>query len=409
MKGIRHGMQLSDSFVCSGCFEDGGIRNFIESNQTDELCSFCQGEPTLAPAAAIAEVAEHIQTCLQYEYDDAADWYPFYTIEGGHLGYSYDTEDLLFHELGLDLPRDDNDRLLRELLSLLPEISWCEAKPFGLDDQESTRYRWAHFCEVVMHRRRFFFADYDYDSGDDTYSPGQVLTKLFKDAERYALFRHLPSGTKLFRARFQRPGTEFTPAQELGSPPKEFAIQSNRMSPPGIPMFYGCDDPGTAVRETADREGQFTIGCFETRRPAIILDLTDIPTIPGLFQAIPHSLEFRPREVLGFLNHIAIEISKPIERDNRVHISYIPTQIITEYVRSQLVREGVRVDGIKYQSAVHKGYASYVIFATQDDLLPIPERDRDHATDRWLELTDVSSTDVTQERIRRWKKELPGE
>ena len=290
-------VQLSDSLVCAECFENEGIRDFIEGNQTDELCSFCGGQPTVAPAAELAEVPGHIQTCLRYEYDDAADWYPFYTSEGGHFGYSYDTEELLLHKLGFDLPRDDSGRLLRELLSLLPDISWCEASPFGLDDEENIRYRGAHFCDVVMHRRRFFFADYNDDTGDDTSSPRQVLNKLFKDAERYDLFRRLPSGTKLFRARFQKPDAKFTTAQELGPPASEFAVQSNRMNPPGTPMFYGCDGPGTAVRETANREGQFATGCFETRRPAIILDLTDIPSVPNLFQAIPDGLDFRPSRV----------------------------------------------------------------------------------------------------------------
>ena len=156
-----------------------------------------------------------------------------------------------------------------------------------------------------------------------------------------------------------------------------------------------------------DKEGNFAIGCFETRRPARILDLTNIPRIPSLFQATPDSLEFRPREVLDFLNHIAKEISKPIQRDNRFHINYIPTQIITEYIRSRLSNGSDKIDGIKYASAVHPGHASYVIFATQDHLLPAPEEPWLRNGDRWLDLTSICDYSVTQEDIDSWLKQIP--
>ena len=172
-------------------------------------------------------------------------------------------------------------------------------------------------------------------------------------------------------------------------------------------MFYACDDPETALRETANEEGQFAVGCFETLRPATILDLTDIPPIPSLFQAISDSLEYLPREVLGFLNHIADEMSKPIQRDAQVHINYIPTQVVTEYVRSQLTSGNAQIDGIKFSSTVHPGHASYVIFATQESLIPAPAGSRTSNTDRWLKLTTTSQNKVAKEHIRRWKEESP--
>ncbi len=269
------------------------------------------------------------------------------------------------------------------------------------------RYDWAWFTEVVTHRRRFFFEDYESGPHSSNLSPGKLLERIFEYTENYELFRTLPPDTRLLRARFQEPDTKLTSPQDLGPPPKSRANQANRMSPAGIPIFYACDKPETALRETAKEAGRFVIGEFKTRRPAVILDLTDIPSIPSLFAVISDSVEFRPREVLSFLNHIADEISKPVQRDDRVHVEYIPTQVVTEFVRSKLTREGVRIDGIKYRSAVHPEYASYVIFATQDNLLSAEEGTRILDTDRWLELVSTRERDVIQEDIERWKKEIP--
>ena len=72
--------------------------------------------------------------------------------------------------------------------------------------------------------------------------PGEILEKIFEYAEFSGQFVKLPSGTTLRRARYEdQEGTWKTP-EELGPPPVGKANQSNRMSPAGIPMFYGCDD-----------------------------------------------------------------------------------------------------------------------------------------------------------------------
>ena len=399
-------MEQPDQFVCVNCFDDSGIQNFIEKNKIDVVCSFCDGEQASTSVADIEDVADHIEICLMYEYDDAANHLAYETREGGYIGQTWDIWELLEDVIGLELPNDDDNQLISALIDLLPDFVWCDASGYSLNDQDLVHYSWAHFCEVVMHSRRFFFAG-ENDIDREIYSPGQVLEKLFQDAELYDLFTILPPGSKLFRARFQEPGTKLESAQDLGPPPKNRATQSNRMNPPGIPMFYACDNPETALRETANNAGRFAVGCFETRRPATILDLTSIPPIPSLFQEIPDSLEFRPREVLGFINHIADEISKPIQRDDKIHINYIPTQVVTEFVRSKLTDKNSHIDGIKYQSAAHPGNTSYVMFVVQENLLLATEETTHNTSDKWMEIVTTTEHDVTDECIKKWKEELP--
>ena len=203
-----------------------------------------------SPVALLEEIKDHIKTCIYEEYDDAANQLAY--VEGEYVGAHWDTEDLLLDEIELDLPKDNDEKVANGTLGLPGDITWCERNGYGLDDQNRARFSWARFCEVVMHRRRFFFSDYEKEPYEETYSPGEVLDKLFQDAERYDLFQVLPPDSKLFRVRLQKAGNELTTAQDLGPPPKELAKQSNRMSPPGIPMFYACDDPETALK----RDGQ---------------------------------------------------------------------------------------------------------------------------------------------------------
>ena len=157
-----------------------------------------------------------------------------------------------------------------------------------------------------MHQRRYFFLDDEGKPYDrEVYSPGEVLRTIFDYAQRVNLFRELPTGTALLRARWEGCEPRWNSPEELGPPPAEKANQPNRMSPAGIPMFYACDDEDTALKETAAGAGYFAIGRFETLRAATLLDLTAIPRFPSLFDPVPDSAEVLPRTVLGFLHHVA--------------------------------------------------------------------------------------------------------
>ena len=396
-------MSRSDPFVCTGCIDEPGIQDFIGNNSVDQHRSYCENKDV--PVAALDDVTDHMESCIKEEYDDANEW-AVYDSESGYRVGAWDNWDLLTDELQIDFPNDHDTELLKDIISRLPENVWCDRNPFDVTDQEKARYDWAWFTEVVMHRRRFFFENYG-DPDYENLSPGDLLEKIFESTESYELFEILPSETQLFRARFQSQGEKHTSAQDLGPPPKELSTKSNRMSPPGIPMFYACDIPETALRETAYEGGAFAVGRFVTCRPALILDLTKVPPTPSLFQTYSDNLDFRPREILGFLNHVADEISRPIERDEKVHFNYTPTQVVTEFVRGKLVRDDTSIDGIKFNSAVHPKHASYVIFGSQENLLPVPDGSRPWNSDRWLKLSSICEYSVTQEDIRQWEKEIP--
>ena len=313
---------------------------FIRDNASAIECSFCPKRDDVPIAMSIDDVSAHFIECLFREYDIAVNALGWIGSEGGYIGQHWYAEEFISDVLELEFPEDNQEELLPHLFGEYYQEHWCERNPYGLNDIERTRYSWERFCRVVMHQRRYFFLGQDLESDDpEVYSPGQVLSTIFDYAQEMGLFKDLPAGSRLVRARFEGNGPPLGTPQDLGPPPAEKANQPNRMSPAGIPMFYACDDEETALKETSSGPGQFAVGSFETIRPVIVLDLTRIPPVPSLFERISDSVEVNPRRALTFLHHIAKEMSRPIERDDRVHISYVPTQVVTEFIRDQLTWE----------------------------------------------------------------------
>jgi hypothetical protein len=70
-----------------------------------------------------------------------------------------------------------------------------------------------------------------------------------------------------------------------------------------------------------------------------------------------------------FMSRFLRDFSSPIERDDRIHIDYVPTQVITEYLRDTKLN-GRQVDGIKYRSARSKGGICYVLFVDEYGVQP---------------------------------------
>lgn len=177
----------------------------------------------------------------------------------------------------------------------------------------------------------------------------------------YDLIRELAQDTNIVRIRIA--DESFDNAEQIGTPPVEFARQSNRMSPAGIPMFYGAFDEETAFAETFEPEhnaGQVaSSGTFQPVRNIRVLDLAELPQIPSVFDPDRRGLI----HTLRFLHAFADDISKRIERDGREHIEYVPTQIVTEYFRRVFrTEEGEALDGIVYRSARCPGARAVVLF-----------------------------------------------
>lgn len=400
----RHG---NCDFVCAECFADDGLRAFVEAHAENNECDFCGAVGEEPIAAPFDEVADHIFACIGKFYDDPANaGLPYETAEGGWQGETYTTPEI-FAEVELDFPNTGGDRLMDAVEGASPIDLWCEAEPFQLTQDQRLKFSWDEFCRIIKHQCRYFFLQTtrDYDDHDDLYSPSAILELIFSYAQRADAFITIPDGTSFFRARFEPHGQNFTSAAELGPPPEELSNQTNRMSPPGIVMTYTADDPTTALAETASAPGMFAIGEFVIERDALLLDLTNLPEVPSLFTEVPDSMEYDPRPLLAFLHGISREISRPIARDDRVHVEYVPTQVVTEYVRTA-VKIGQRsVDGIRYTSSHSNAGTAVVLFVDRRQLI-LEEREQPEYyglyRDRWLRLRKVTKNTVSKRDITGW-------
>ncbi len=354
---------MTTKYVCSSCFGDQDLKAWIRDAGERRGCDYCNGYDS--PTCKLDEICVHIESCLKEVYGFAIDQLPYESAEGGYIGTTWTTYEILVEEVGLSLPRDRKDRLFHAILGRLTEETWCEYDWLSLDYDEALRSSWDRFCETVKHRRRFFFHAVGPDDRD-SYTPASLLEAIVRISEGMNLVRELVTGTRLWRARPDIPRGRRVVAADFGPPPERFALQSNRMNPPGIPMLYLASNAKTALLETRAEESR--VGQWVAERPLRILDLRRLPQVPGIFSHADRT----NRLALSFLHDFAGDIMIPVERDQRVHVDYLPSQVVTEYVRDY-VFDGGNVDGIAYGSTVHRSGWNVAMFLNPIDLgLEVP-------------------------------------
>src|SRR5690606_36331160 len=71
---------------------------------------------------------------------------------------------------------------------------------------------------------------------------------------------------------------------------------------------------------------------------------------------------------ISFLHQLTAIMAEPVPQNNRVNVDYIPTQILTEFIRDYRF-EGGGVDGVRYITSLGVAGANTVLFATQDNVV----------------------------------------
>lgn len=372
-----------NQLVCEHCFEDTDIKQVITKRGVVGDCTYCG--KTDVSAVSIWAVGQRIKHCLEKFYGKAAEQLPHDSSDGGYIRETKTTEEILFWETGLELPFDSDSRLKSDILNIVgSDEAWCDYNWLADDLDEHLKTRWDDFCSFIKHKRRFFFSHLGgSNSGHhDDCSIGGFLTELARLIENLGLLIEKDIGFSTYRARPRDIDKSYQRPSELGPPPAEKAITPNRMSPPGIPVFYAAESEDLAVAEIRDR--LFSLGRFTTNRKIKVMNLADLPETPGFFS------ERSREERLGliFLHRFGIEITKAIARDERIHLDYVPTQVISEFFRDFEFNDG-RIDGIRYSSALGINGANVVFFATQEDVIgAIPQADLPYGHAPWLKLEE---------------------
>jgi hypothetical protein len=97
------------SKVCANCFDEANIQSLIRDVDGDPGCDFCGQDD--APTMSLEELGAFILERIETFYGRAADHLGYISREGGYIGTTYLTFEILYYEWGLDLPRDHDDVL----------------------------------------------------------------------------------------------------------------------------------------------------------------------------------------------------------------------------------------------------------------------------------------------------------
>jgi hypothetical protein len=367
-----------DKLICASCVGDPDLAELVRQNcEEDDDCDYCDNQS----AAPTEIIVERVMRSIRTEWipiDEAS--LPWDSEEGG---FAFPERHVNFWEITWTVLPRANEKFVRDLENSVHGTIWISESIYGSEFATVLDSSWRQFTDIVKFKSRFVFLvepDPNEDSfpPDDSIPPGKFLDTFGRICSDLGLFRELPGGSRYYRARRHEKSFSANSFTELGPPPRERCTTPNRMSPSGIPMFYGAADMETCIAEiglgSKDLE-VCTVGAFITARNFWVLDLSSIPEQPGFFSEISTKSN---RQAHSFLTDFIAEVSSSIEKDGREHIEYVPTQVVTEYVRRIITGpDGSPIRGMIYNSS-KTGKPCCVLFFDQTQMTDI-EQDWEHA------------------------------
>ena len=353
------GFRATGTFVCAVCIGDRVLGEVVAGHAEAQLCSYC----ARLPSASLDTVLAHMLEAIRLEYRPASEESPpWESAEGGYQAPTVSFPELLFDEMDDDVGdegvRDDIEA------ALLPyDEAWFERDWYALRRHQQLIYSWRRFATVVQRRPRPVLRPPAPLSEDpDVWAePDKVLEVIAEEiAKLPPAIREFPAGARLWRGRA---GVHKHSAAGLGPPSPGIRVPGGRMNQEGQIFFYGALDRDTAVREVAHKPGTtlVTVGPFELATETTFLDLSGANlTLPSIFDLSAQV----GRATVRFLQEFAHDISLP-SADTHPR-GYFPTQMVTEYVRTELGRHlGVAIDGILYPSARASGSNVVMFFGEE--------------------------------------------
>jgi hypothetical protein len=348
----EQGFRATGKSACANCLENSHLLHLID-DASDGECSYCCGEGAVAE---VDDIIGYFLEAISSEYQDGTDA-PWDSEEREYFIDTYTIHDILDREFSGDL--FNSSELEDDLKEALESRMWVQRDWQILSRSQGLSLSWREFCNAVKHRTRYLYFEPEPDSQDrdpEYVGPIGMLEELDSLIRRYKLIKTVQAGTRLFRVRC---GTvPYTTAKDLGPAPDDLASQ-NRMSAAGISCMYGADDIHTAIEEAREADKPIaSIGTFEIVNEMTVVDLTTFPASPSILE----KGRTYQRGDVDFLRGLIVDVGKSIEKDNRVHTEYVPTQVVAEYIRHRFKIEKKQVDGIMYSSSKGQG-TNFVLFA----------------------------------------------
>jgi hypothetical protein len=368
--------EILNKNICSYHIQDEEIIDFFDTKKDEGICSYCKLGFQEGKIISLKELVVFINNRIRIFYGDASDECVSYdSSEGGWQGANvFDTYDLINEEISLEI---ESLELMNDIINSLSNISWCNIDPYLQPEHQKLSYSWKEFCRIVKHKNRYSFFPIK--------SISKILDDIAHGVNSLELIKKIDINTKIYRCRQHRSDEFSITFSELTSPPIKYCYFSNRMSPAGVSMFYGAFDYDTSKIEVIDKtqlsEKQFlTMGEFRVKEELSIIDFSTLPKVPSIFSSVKRDEYYK----ILFFHMFVSDLSKNIERDNKIHIEYVPTQVLTEYFRYVFLEyTGIKIDGIIYESSkIMKGKCCVLFMDNKE-------------SERYLELETAKTDKIT--------------
>ncbi len=319
---------------CFQCFASPHIRDKINRNNQSGDCHFCGKVSTLIIDAR--ELSIRFQSILD-----------LYSIDEKGSACS--------SQIPVDFPQIFSEALSKETIQTLleaifaddlsvygeyleREIALSNINPRFQKEVTSLQLTWDGFVNEIKEVNRFHIKNLL----DLT-----TLEKLLK-----IFIKKIDRGTIFYRGRIS--DADGYPKSEMLNPPGHLA-SSGRANPIGISYLYLANELRTTLFETrAAQHDYVTVGDFRLLENFQVIDLKHVSN-QDPFDIAENELLEEYVAYLPFVIKLGNELSKPVRR-NDSELDYLPTQYLTEFIKS------MGVEAVVYGSSLDKKGYNLAVF-----------------------------------------------
>lgn len=388
IKIAERGFRESDKKLCALCVGDYYLRNVIRKNGNYGKCDFCLNKTR--KVLPMEEFMYCVMRAVETNYMDSYGNVPF-TKEDGYLDKSMDAYDFVFDELAAYLYEDDSEaeniELLKEIYRMIDDKDRSSAYTYYPRKSEELFDKWDEFCNLLKNWKEYSAEQIvslcvRKDALDELKQMKTIMMEVLKTAQKLSSYSYIQSYHKIYRCvnylpkGYVLPGTNYIPANQIGTPPSYRIKEDNRFSEAGDMMFYGAENTKIAAAEIEYEVGDkpLTIGVFHTNKRIKILNLAEISIWSKKSFFDIENLE--QRESWLFLRKYTEIISQEIKTAKKM--AYKPTEVFTKFIQRTTDLHGLCYWSSKSKKDRYdkKGSSDvcYVLFAENRDCIDVAEK-----------------------------------
>jgi RES domain/HEPN/RES N-terminal domain 1 len=358
------GQDLKDRLICSDCVGEEFLSNDIESLGQVGTCHYCSG---VGRTFTLEQMAARISTAFSQHYqrtDPNPTGFEWAMMRDKESTYDWERHGELVADVIQDTaeidetPANDIQQILRDENAGDPTDGSGEEEEFDDEshyeqkklDDETWQREWNRFEHSLKTESRYFSEEarahlarlFDGVATMRTQSGADVIVEAGPEEQ---LLIHAFYRARTFESWSKLEPALIDPAHNLGPPPAAFAL-GGRMNARGIAVFYGADEPETALAEVRPPVGaNVVVARFKLVRRVRLLDLKAFADI--LERGSIFDLTYAPRKERAlFLERLLRRMTMPVMPSDEA-LEYLPTQAVADFLASRVEPE---LDGILFPS-----------------------------------------------------------